>query len=234
MITLELQYLINDDLGMFGQVPMMLGRGWGLRVNDLVYTKLLAPGKDEGGSTDFFAATHTVTGQKGNANYQSSASSALTSAGLQAAKILFDRQVDPAGKKLGIDAEILLYPPELDVAAIELMNAQFIVMAGLASTAAATKQPNTNIWKGRFKPVMSRYLSDSNYSGYSTTGWYLLGNPGVIPVIQIAALNGQMTPTVQTASQDWQFNQLGISTRGWGGVGVSMQNYRGGVLSAGA
>jgi hypothetical protein len=40
-------------------------------------------------------------------------------------------------------------------------------------------------------------------------------------VIQIAALNGQMTPTVQTAGQDWQFNMLGISMRGWGGFGVS-------------
>ncbi len=71
MITLELQYLINDDLGMFGQVPMMLGRGWGLRVNDLVYTKLLAPGTDDGGSTNFFAATHTITGQLANSNYTS-------------------------------------------------------------------------------------------------------------------------------------------------------------------
>ncbi|MBY0515098.1 MAG: Mu-like prophage major head subunit gpT family protein [Gemmataceae bacterium] len=234
MITLDLQYIINDDLNAFGQLPMMLGRGWGLRVNDLVWTKLLAPGTDDGGSTNFFAATHTITGQSGSSNYNSGAGSALNSAGLQAAKQLFDRQVDPAGKPLGVDAEILLYPPELDVAATELMNAQFIVMAGLASTAAASKQPNTNIWKGRFKPVMSRYLSNGAYTGYSTTGWYLLANPAVLPVIQIAALNGQMTPTIQTAGQDWQFNMLGISMRGWGGVGVSMQNFRGGVLSAGA
>jgi len=234
MITLDLQYLINDDLSAFGQVPMMLGRGWGLRVNDLVWTKFLSPGYDDGGSTNFFAATHTIPGQSGNSNYSSGAGSALNSAGLQAAKLLFDRQVDPAGKPLGLDAEILLYPPELDVAATELMNAQFIIMAGLASTAAASKQPNTNIWKGRFKPVMSRYLSNSAYTGYSTTAHYLLANPSVMPVIQIAALNGQMTPTIQTAGQDWQFNMLGISMRGWGGIGVSMQNFRGAVQSAGA
>lgn len=233
MVNLPLQYLINDDLGAFGQVPMMLGRGWGLRVNDLVWTKFLAPGTDEGGSTNFFAATHTITGQSGNSNNNTGAGSTLSSAGLQAAKLLFDRQVDPAGKPLGLDAEILLYPPELDTAATELMNAQFIIMAGLASTAAASKQPNTNIWKGRFKPVMSRYLSNSALSGYSTTAHYLLANPAVCPVIQIAALNGQMTPTIQTAGQDWQFNMLGISMRGWGGVGVNMQNFRGGVKSDG-
>ncbi len=54
-----------------------------------------------------------------------------------------------------------------------------------------------------------------------------------MPVIQIAALGGQMTPTIQTASQDWQFNTLGISMRGWGGFGVQAQNFRGAVKSAG-
>lgn len=234
MLQIGLQYLINDDLNMFGQIPMMLGRGWGLRVLDLVYTKFNNPGLDDGGSTSFFAATHTITGQSANANYQSGASTTLTSDGLKAAKILLDKQVDPAGKPLGIDAEILLYPPELDVPAIELMNAQFLVMAGLASTAAASKQPNTNIWKGRFRPVMSRYLSNTAYTGASATAWYLLANPNIIPVIQIAALNGQLTPTIQQAGQDWNFNMLGISMRGWGGVGVSMQNFRGAVKSAGA
>lgn len=234
MITIPLDYIINDDLGMFGQVPMMLGRGWGLRVNDLVYQKLLSPGNDDGGSTAFFAATHTITGQSANSNLSSGAGSALSSAGLQAAKILLDKQVDPAGKVMGVDAEILLYPPELDVTAIELMNAQFILMAGLASTSAASKQPNTNIWKGRFKPCMSRYLSNSAYTGNSATAWYLLANPSLIPVVQIAALNGQMTPTVQQASQDWQFDMLGITMRGWGGVGVQMQNFRGAVKSAGS
>lgn len=234
LINIPLEYLINDDLGMFGQVPMMLGRGWGLRVNDLVYTPLNNPGNDDGGSTAFFAATHTIAGQSGNANYHSGAGSALSSSSLQISKQLFDKQVDPAGKPLGVDAEILLYPPELDVAAMELMKAQFIVMGGLAATNAASKQPNTNIWAGRYRPVMSRYLSDSRFTGYSTTAWYLLANPAVIPVVQIAALNGQMTPTIQQAGQDWQFNMLGITMRGWGGVGVSMQNFRGAVKAAGA
>lgn len=234
MVTLPIQYLLNDDQNGFAQIPMMLGRGWGLRVLDLVYTKVNNPGTDEGGSTNFFAATHTITGQSGNSNLSSGGGSTLTSAGLQAAKQLLDKQVDPANFPLGVDAEILLYPPELDVAAIELMNAQFIVMAGLASTAAASKQANTNIWKGRFKPVMSRYLSDSRYTGYSATAWYLFANPNVIPVFQIAALNGQMTPVIQTAGQDWQFNTLGISSRGWGGIGVEKQNFRGAVKSAGA
>lgn len=234
MITLELQYIINDDLGMFGQVPMMLGRGWGLNLNHIFWTAFMSPGYDDGGSTNFYAATHTITGQSANSNYQSGATTTLSDAGLKAAVILFNNQVDPAGKPLGIDPELLVYPPDIDANAVELMNAQFIVMAGLASTSSASKQANTNIWKGRFKPVMSRYLNKSAYTGFSTTAWYLLANPAVMPVIQIAALNGQMTPTIQTAGTDWAFNTLGISMRGWGGVGVNPQNFRGGVKSAGS
>ncbi len=234
MITLKLEYIINDDLGMFGQVPMMLGRGWGLDMNDKFWTKFMAPGFDDGGSTNFYAATHTITGQVENSNLSSGATTTLSSEGLRLANVMFANQVDPAGKPLGIDPELLVYPPELDNAALELMNAQFIIMAGLASTSAATKQPNTNIWKGRYKPLMSRYLNKAAYTGYSTAAWYLLANPSIIPVIQIALLGGQMTPTVQTASQDWQFNTLGISMRGWGGFGVNSQNSRGGVKSAGA
>ncbi len=234
MITLTLQYIIDDDLGMFGQVPAMLGRGWGLDVNDLFWTAFMNPGLDGGGSTNFYAATHTIAGQLANSNLSSGATTTLTSEGLRLANILFANQIDPAGKPLGVDPELLIYPPELDNAALELMNAQFIIMAGLASTSAASKQPNTNIYKGRYKPLMSRYLNKSAYTGYSTAAWYLFANPGVIPVIQIAALNGQMTPMIQTAGQDWQFNQLGITMRGWGGVGANPQNFRGAVKSAGA
>ena len=235
MITLELQYLINDDLGMFGQVPMMLGRGWGLKVNDLVWTAFMNPGKDDGGTDNFYNATHAnITGQSGNSNLTSGAGSALSRTSLATAEQLFLKQVDPAGKPLGVDPEILAFPPELKVTSVELMNAEFIIMAGLASTTVGSTQPNTNIWKGRFKPVMSRYLSNAAYVGNSTTAWYLLANPALVPVVQIAALNGQMTPVIQTASQDWQFNMLGISMRGWGGVGANAQNFRGGVKANGA
>jgi hypothetical protein len=227
MITIPLQNVINDDLGMLGQVPMILGRGWGLKVNKLVWSVFLNPGNDEGGSTAFYAATHTIPNQVANSNLATS--SPLSSAGLQSAKTLFDRQVDPVGNPLGIDAELLVYPPELDVTALELMKSQLLYGAYTGGNTNQAKQPATNIWQGRYKPVMSRYLSNASYTGYSTTSWYLLANPAIMPVVQIAAWNGNMVPTVQTAGNDWQFNMLGISMRGFGGIGVTKQNFRGGV-----
>lgn len=60
----------------------------------------------------------------------------------------------------------------------------------------------------------------------------MLAEPGILPVIQCCFLNGQENPTVQTAQAEFQ--TLGISIRGFFDFGVRMQNFRGGVKSAGA
>lgn len=234
IFTIDRKAIINDDLGALTTVPMLVGRGAGLKLNDVFWTLWLSPGYDNGGSTNFFAATHTITGESGNSNYQSGAGTALSSTSLKAAKLLFDKQVDPKGYPLGAEAEILLYPPDLDQTAWELLNSSYLVMAGLASTSSASVQPSDNRWRGKYKPVMSRYLSNASYTGYSATAWYLLANPGYLAAIEVAFLNGVDMPTVQQAGIDYQFDRLGISIRGVFDFGVSMQNFRAAVKSAGA
>lgn len=230
ILTIPRTTLINDDIGALGQVPMVMGRGAGLKLNRVFWTKYLAPGNDDGGSTAFYAAVHTIANQLGNSNLSSGAGSALSSAGLTAAVLLADKQVDPKGNPLGVDMELLVYPPELETAAWELMNSQFIIQ----SAGATTKQPSENRWKGRFKAVKSRYLSNAAYTGYSAAAWYLQANPSILPVIEMAFLNGQETPTVQTAGPDFQFNVMGITTRAFFDIGCNVQNFRGGVKSAGS
>jgi hypothetical protein len=231
IITIPRTLIINDDLGGFGQIPTIFGRGAGLKLNDVFWAKLLNPGLDDGGSTNFFAATHTLpAGQSGNSNLSSGAGSALSSAGLTAAVLLFDNQIDPTGFPLGIDPEILLYPSDLNTVALELMNSEWIVQ----SAGATTKQPSSNIWKGRFKPVKSRYMNKAAYTGNSAAAWYLFGNPNIVPVIEAAFLNGVDMPVVQQAGPDFQFNLLGISTRAFFDMDVNMQNFRGAVKSNGS
>lgn len=230
-LNIDRKQMINDDLGALTTAPMLMGIGAIEKLNDVVYTLYLNPGYDDGGSTNFFAATHTLTGgQLGNSNYSSGAGSALASAGLTAAELLFNKQIKPTGKPLGVSPSILFYPPELDTTARELMNAQYIVYGG----GSASKQPNTNTFAGRFKPVMSRYLSNSSYTGYSTAAWYLLADPTFLPAIEICYLSGQELPTVQSVGPDFQANMLGISMKGFFDFGVAMQNFRGGVKSAGS
>jgi hypothetical protein len=231
IITISRTQIINDDLGALTTVPLLLGRGAGLKLNKAFWTKFLNPGNDEGGSTAFWAAVHTIANQQAAANYISGGTTNLSSTSLQTAKQTFDKQIDPMGYPLGVEARVLLYPVELDQVAWELLNSSFIVAGGGSST---NRQPSNNRWVGKYKPVMSRYLSNSAFTGYSTTGWYLLAEPGEIPTVEVCFLNGQEMPTVTMAGPDFQFNILGISTRAILDSGVSMQNFRGGVKSAGA
>ena len=74
--------------------------------------------------------------------------------------------------------------------------------------------------------------SNSSFTGYSTTAYYLLADPMDTAVIESCFLNGQQSPTIETADAD--FNQLGIQMRGYFDFGVTKQDYRGGVLMTGA
>ena len=59
----------------------------------------------------------------------------------------------------------------------------------------------------------------------------MLADPMELPVIAIAALFGNVMPTVDTAEAD--FNVLGVQMRGYSDVGVNQQEYRGGVYADG-
>ncbi|OHB82969.1 MAG: hypothetical protein A2V98_07455 [Planctomycetes bacterium RBG_16_64_12] len=78
---------------------------------------------------------------------------------------------------------------------------------------------------------MSRYLSNSQYTGYSSKAWYLLSDPNDLPVIEVAFLNGQESPTIETADAD--FNVLGIKLRGYHDLGCALQDPRAGIRAKG-
>lgn len=235
IITIPRTVLINDDLGAFGRVPEIIGRGAGLKLNRVFWTIFLNPGLDEGGTSNFYAATHTLPrGQVGKSNLLTGAGSVLADAGLDSAQKLFDAQVDPSGNPLGMSGEFLVYGPDNEGTAWRLMHSETLITTALGSTSAEASKGDKNRWFNRFKPVKSVYINNAAFTGNSTTAWWLLGNPKVIPVIEMAFLNGQEMPTVQQAGPDFQFNILGISHRAFFDIGCNSQNFRGGIKSNGA
>ena len=78
---------------------------------------------------------------------------------------------------------------------------------------------------------VSRYLSNSYYTGASSKAWYLLADPNDLPVIEVAFLNGQESPTIETAEAD--FSVLGIQARGVHDFGIALQDPRAGIRSKG-
>jgi hypothetical protein len=118
-----------------------------------------------------------------------------------------------------------LVPTALKNTALELMQSERL----FGTTTADAPRPDANIWRGRYRVESSPYMHNTGYTGYSATAWYLLAEPNDMPVIEIAALNGNVMPVVETADAD--FNVLGIQMRGYSDVGVALQEYRGGQRS---
>ena len=205
--------LINDDLGALTAVPKMIGRGAALKLNKVFWTAFL-------NNAAFFKTA--------NKNYATGATTALSIVSLTAAELLFLDQVDPDGNPMGVAARKLTVPPALKVEAQQLMSSLKLTEGGGSSK---SKVPTDNPHAGKFSVVCSTYLSNANLAGNSAKAWYLLADPADMPVIEIAFLNGQQNPTVESADAD--FNVLGVQFRGYHDFGVAKQEYRGGVKMKG-
>lgn len=211
MLSIDRRDMINDDLGAITTVPRKLGRGSGLKINDVFWTTYLA-------NSAFFTA--------GNKNYISGADTALSIDGLTKGEVTFMNQVDGDGKPVGVMPAILLVPTALSATGSQLFKSM-----ELRDTTANSKYPVSNPHQGKFRVEVSRYLANAVYSGNSAKAWYLLAEPADLPVIEVAFLNGQESPTIETAEAD--FNVLGVQMRGYHDFGVALQDPRGGLKSKG-
>lgn len=190
--------LINDDLGALTAVPQRLGRGGALALNDLFWDAFKADGS-------FFT---TARGNK------KTSAAALSMAGLKEAVTLFRKLKDADGNPVAVQPRILLVPVDLEVTAAELMGSTQIASGNTSG------QPSTNVFAGRYQVVSSSYLTDAS-------DYYLLASPADLATMEVAFLNGQQSPIVETADAD--FNVLGIQMRGFWDVGVAQAEYLGGV-----
>ncbi len=211
MLTIDRRDIINDDLGAITLVPRKLGRGSGLKINDVFWTCFL-------NNAAFFAA--------GNKNYLDGADTALSIDGLSQAEVAFMDQVDADGKPIGVMPAILLVPTALSAVGTQLFKA-----VELRDTTASTKYPVANPHVGKFRVEVGRYLANATYAGASAKAWYLLAEPADLPVIEVAFLNGQEAPVIETAEAD--FNVLGVQMRGYHDFGVALQDPRGGLKMKG-
>jgi hypothetical protein len=218
--------IINDDMGAFDDLRARIGRGSAKKLNQVFWTEFT-------NNSSFFTS--------GNTNYLTGATSNLGTdgVGLGLAVLKFRQMTSPTadGKKrvnadtanpvgrtgTGGRPEILLVPPELEAIAEALYRNQNLGM---------TKTSESNIYAGKYRPVVAWQLSDSTYTGYSTTAFYLLNSPGYLPTTVVSFLNGVETPTVESADAD--FSTLGIQFRGYHDFGVDQAEYLGGVKSKGA
>lgn len=197
--------IINDDLGALTDIPRRLGRAAGMKFRRVFWGAFLAT------SDNFFHSS--------NGNVVTGSGTALTTAGtaLQTALTAFRAMRTSAadGEKLiGGKPAVLMVPPALELVARSLLNSNAIVTTGTTDATIG----NANVFAGLAELVVADWLSDSDLAGYSAAKWYLLRSPSIAPAMIVAFLNGQQSPTVETADAD--FNVLGIQMRGFHDWGV--------------
>jgi phage major head subunit gpT-like protein len=211
MMAVDRRDIINDDLGAITTVPRKLGRGSGLKINDVFWTVFLA-------NSSFFTG--------GNKNFLSGADTVLSIDGLTKAEVAYYDLVDSDGKPIGTMPAILLVPT-----ALSAIGSQLFKSLEMRDNTASARMPISNPHVGKFRVEVSRYLANALYPGNSAKAWYLLTDPNDLPLIEVAFLNGQEAPTIESATAD--FNVLGVQMRGYHDFGCALQDPRAGIKCKG-
>lgn len=216
MFALDRRDIINDELGAFDDLRSRLGRGAKKKFNDLFWTNMLA------GHSSFFTA--------GRGNYITGSTTTLLTdgvglgLGLKAFRQMKSSTEDGA-KRINARPAILLHPPELESAADK-------IFAGEKLNVGSAGGGDENIYRNKYRPVCNAWLSDSAFTGYSTTAWYLFRAASDMAMMIVSFLNGNEFPTVESADAD--FNTLGIQFRGYHDFYANQAEYLCGVKSKGA
>lgn len=199
MFSIDEMDIINDDMGAINQRAFQFGRKAALKLNKVFWTLFQT-------DTDFFKAA--------NNNIVASAG-ALSADSLAKLVKAFRKQTDVNGDILGYEPRILLVPAALEVEAQKLY-----FDAEIRDTTASKQYLTGNPWRNKFVPVASAYLtSDDDY--------YLLADPTIAATMQVAFLNGQQAPVVE--SNPTNFDTFGISYRGKFSFGVAFMDVKAGI-----
>lgn len=214
IIGLSRQAIINDDMGAFTDLATRLGRAAKLSVEVDVYDQLklnagLGPTLTSDGYTVFEDTHHK------NIAAVAAAPSAVS---FDAIAQLMAAQTDISGN------EILDITPAIWLGPRSLLGQAKVVNDAQYDPDTPNKLQRPNISRGMFKQLIG--------SGRLTgTRWYALADPGDVPTFEVAFLDGQREPVLE--SQDgWRVDGTEWKIRF--DYGTAPVEYRGAATNAGA
>ena len=207
MFTIDDQILVDDDMGVFRNAAQWLVDGWLNTVNYAVWSEFMND------TNNFYNATdHSLLTNK-----------PLSTDNLIAAYQEFMKKTLPTGEDLGFEPKTLLVPPALMFTAKEILHATWYNETTAQGKRSAA---NYNPVAGMFNLVVANYLKSTRLSANaSDTTYYLLSDKDATPAIELAFLNGQESPIIESAQAN--FDQYGIQFRGCTSFGVKKQDNRG-------
>jgi hypothetical protein len=215
IINVSRQMIVNDDLGFFTQLTGRLGRAAKLSVEVDVYA-LLALNSGDGptmsDSNNLFSAAH---GNK-------TTGAAITAAAIDLDRIAMAKQKEPNGNDyIDLRPAILVIAVELGGQARAINQSQYD-----PDNIANKAQMRPNVVVGLFRDV----VDSPRVSAISATRRYLFADPSLAPVIEVAYLEGQTTPVLET-QDGWRVDGAEMKVRF--DYGVAAVDYRGAVSNPG-
>ncbi len=213
MVTITRQAVVNDDLSILDAVGGVLARKALRKLNDLVYTVLMAN-----------AGNHFHVDNK---NLLTGAGSALDATSLGSAVTAMRKQKDVDNNDLDIAPKVLLVPPELETTSLALLRSIEVNQTG-------DNSPTGNALKDiAALEVESRLSNSDKFSNASLTAWYLFAGPSSAPVY-VGFLGGKQYPTVEYFGLDHDPKTLGLGWRVYHDFGAALGEHRAAVKSDGA
>lgn len=176
MISLTRQTIINDDLNGFLRLAAMLGRAANRTVGNDVYSVITTNAAMNDGIALFHASHNNLAGSGG----------AMTVTTLGAGRKAMRTQQDPnSNDYLDIRPNILLVPTILEDLANQMVS-------------STTDPANSN--SGVINPIrgFAEVVSDPRLDANSATAWYLLADPSMVPTVEVAFLDGNQTPYLES------------------------------------
>lgn len=206
------QDIINDDLGVFTNVPLLHGRRAAARLAKLIWAHIMSnPTMND--TVAFFHATHA------NLN----TSHALAADTLATAIKAFRNQTDTNGDPIDVSPRIVAVPPTLEEVAKQLCYSDIILPYG--GTSGTTRRPVKNIWAdGSLRPLVEPRLEAAAYTGNSTSTWYLFADPADLAAVVVGFLAGNENPTLERF--DMGPDRFGVTYRVSVDAGVRVAEYR--------
>jgi HK97 family phage prohead protease len=170
-LAITRQTLINDDMDAFSRMPAAFGRSARDTESNIVWSHYLS-NPTMGDGVVLFHASHGNLG-----------SGVINVANIGAGRAAMRKQTGLNGSYLNVAPAYILVP-----AALETTADQFVSSALLASQSSSVN------------PFASRLMviAEPRLDVGSATAWYLVANPSGIDTIEIATLEGENGPYIET------------------------------------
>ena len=217
IFSITRQTIINDDMRAFTQVPALHAIAWGRTINRQCFTKLLANPTLTEDSTALFHADHNNL-QAGAGYDPSTVDQAKDAIGILEKLLML--QTDQAGEPIGVQASVLISGPTNKRNFLGAV--QETTRPDSSAAAKATDRDLTLV----FDPE----VENSNTTGNTTTGTWLLADPNVNPVVMAGFLDGNDSPRMEVEEG---FTIEGTKLKVAGELATGVPDFRGGASATG-